>query len=341
MARLPARRRPRSPRVVIRKARRGDRHLKEKAAVFIGHYALGCRQAAGASAAVAGHHVPCRAFIDLIWPTLLLLASSGCGSHPPHRRDAAAPFEHYPWSHSLLAACGWGLLLRRRVFWPKGPAACGWWGLLVVSHWLWTPSFTRRTCPLLPGGSDARPGTWQSLEGTAGAGGRPRRRGAGAVPTQHPRQPTAPAAGARRLVALLLVIYLASCRAAAGKRRLIGWWASAVAAGGWGYWWTGTAGSAPHPRRRVLDRGVNGTRAAEFPQDRAASSRLHSVRVRQQTVVLHHQWTDLGTPDPLPHVLCAKAFCDAVRSHGVRVETSRAAWLPGCATHPCRNTAAP
>jgi hypothetical protein len=76
-------------------------------------------------------------FIDLLWPTLLLLGLESVRIAPGITRVTPLDFTHYPISHSLLAVLGWAILfglayyLMRRF--AKGAVVCG---VLVVSHWM-------------------------------------------------------------------------------------------------------------------------------------------------------------------------------------------------------------
>lgn len=106
-------------------------------------------------------------FIDLLWPSLLLLgvehvAIDPAASGPPLR------FTHYPYSHSLAFVFGWaalfgtGFYLLRRSL--AGALVCA---AAVLSHWLLDLIVHHPDLPLAPG-ADVRLGfgLWASLPAT-------------------------------------------------------------------------------------------------------------------------------------------------------------------------------
>jgi hypothetical protein len=147
--------------------------------MFIGHFALAFAAKPVAPRLSLGTTFLAAQFIDLIWPTLLLLGLERVRIAPGHTAVTPLAFEHYPWSHSLLAACAWGLLLGAAcLLGRRGLRASVLVGLLVVSHWLLDALVHIPDLPLAPGGS-ARIGLglWQShvatllLEGALFAAG--------------------------------------------------------------------------------------------------------------------------------------------------------------------------
>ena len=120
--------------------------------MFIGHFAVGFAAKAVAPRTSLGSLFLAAQFLDLLWPTLLLLdveevrIRSGGAAGPP------LDFIHYPVSHSLLAVLGWSLLvgvvyqaLRR---YPRGAVVLG---LAVLSHWLLDLVVHYPDLPLYPG----------------------------------------------------------------------------------------------------------------------------------------------------------------------------------------------
>jgi hypothetical protein len=90
-------------------------------------------------------------FIDLLWPTLLLVGLETVEIAPGITRITPLDFTHYPISHSLLAVTGWGFLFGVAYFLMRrftvGALVCG---CLVVSHWVLDLLTHRPDLQLLP-----------------------------------------------------------------------------------------------------------------------------------------------------------------------------------------------
>lgn len=133
--------------------------------MFIGHFGVGLGAKAIVPRVSLGSLFVAAQFIDLLWPTLLLLGIERVRIEPGATAVTPLAFEHYPVSHSLLAVLGWALLV-----------ACGHWlvrrnkraalvmAALVLSHWLLDLLVHRPDLPLVPG-SDivVGLGLWSSL----------------------------------------------------------------------------------------------------------------------------------------------------------------------------------
>jgi len=133
--------------------------------MFIGHFGVGFGAKSLAPKVSLGALFLAAQFIDLLWPTLLLLGVERVQIVPGATVVTPLLFEHYPVSHSLAAVFGWAvlvggiywLLLRERI----GALVVG---LLVLSHWGLDAIVHRPDLPLFPGsatliGMDA----WSSL----------------------------------------------------------------------------------------------------------------------------------------------------------------------------------
>lgn len=133
--------------------------------MFIGHFGAGCGAKRLAPRVSLGTLFLAAQFIDLLWPTLLLLCIERVSIVPGATRVTPLLFDHYPVSHSLVAVAGWALLiggvyflLRRHL---QGAIILG---LLVISHWLLDLVVHQPDLPLLPDGHLLLGlGAWNSL----------------------------------------------------------------------------------------------------------------------------------------------------------------------------------
>jgi hypothetical protein len=130
--------------------------------VFIGHFAVGFAAKRLAPQTSLGTLVLAAQFIDLLWPTLLLLGIERV-EIDPGLRGAPLAFEHYPVSHSLLAAIGWGAALGGLFYAVTRRRPDAWIvALLVVSHWVLDLVVHRPDLPLLfAGGPKLGLGLWE------------------------------------------------------------------------------------------------------------------------------------------------------------------------------------
>jgi hypothetical protein len=136
--------------------------------MFAGHFAIGFAAKRAAPQVSLGTLFLAAQFIDLLWPTLLLLGVERVRIEPGATAMTPLDFVYYPVSHSLLAVCGWALVLavahfalrrRRRDALVVGAA--------VVSHWFLDALVHRPDLPLYPGDSPMLGlGLWNSVAGT-------------------------------------------------------------------------------------------------------------------------------------------------------------------------------
>jgi hypothetical protein len=136
--------------------------------MFLGHFGVGFGAKALAPRASLGSLFLAAQFIDLIWPTLLVLGIERVRIAPGVTRVTPLDFVHYPVSHSLLTVIGWSLafavvyLFLRRY--PRGALVLG---AAVISHWLLDAVVHRPDLPLYPGSSAlVGLGLWSSLPAT-------------------------------------------------------------------------------------------------------------------------------------------------------------------------------
>jgi hypothetical protein len=107
-------------------------------------------------------------FVDLLWPSLLLVGFEHVKIAPEITRVTPLDFVHYPISHSLLAVLGWSVLFAlvyHLMSRHRGNAVfCG---IAVMSHWVLDFLTHRPDLPLYPSGEALFGlGLWNSLWGT-------------------------------------------------------------------------------------------------------------------------------------------------------------------------------
>jgi hypothetical protein len=136
--------------------------------MFVGHFGIGFGAKSIAPKTSLGSLFLAAQFIDLLWPTLLLLGLERVKIDPGITRVTPLNFEHYPISHSLAAVLGWGVLFAIVYFllrrYPRGAWVLG---LAVVSHWLLDAVVHRPDLLLYPGGAElVGLGLWNSMWAT-------------------------------------------------------------------------------------------------------------------------------------------------------------------------------
>lgn len=133
--------------------------------MFLGHFALGFAAKAATPRLSLGTLFLAAQFIDLLWPTFLLLGLERVRIEPGATAVTPLVFEHYPWSHSLLAVAGWAVLLAAIHFLRvRERRAALMLAALVLSHWLLDLLVHRPDLPLLPWGETvAGLRLWSSL----------------------------------------------------------------------------------------------------------------------------------------------------------------------------------
>ena len=136
--------------------------------MFLGHFGVGFAAKRAAPRLSLGVLFLAAQFIDLLWPTLLLIGVERVSIAPGITAVTPLDFEHYPVSHSLLAVVGWSVLVGGVCFvlrrsWREALLLA----LLVISHWFLDALVHRPDLPLAPVG-DARVGLglWNSLAAT-------------------------------------------------------------------------------------------------------------------------------------------------------------------------------
>lgn len=136
--------------------------------MFIGHFGIGFGAKAAAPQVSLGTLFIAAQFLDLLWPTLLLLGMESVRIAPDLVSVTPLVFEHYPISHSLLAVLGWAVLIAV-VYGGLRRGRNAWRGALVIaflvlSHWLLDALVHQPDLPLYPGSTlFVGLNLWQSL----------------------------------------------------------------------------------------------------------------------------------------------------------------------------------
>lgn len=136
--------------------------------MFIGHFGVGFGAKFVAPGASLGSLFLAAQFIDLLWPTFLLVGVEKVRIEPGITRVTPLDFVSYPVSHSLLAAICWAALFAAvYVFLCRYRRGAIVLGLAVASHWFLDLLVHRPDLPLYPGGTQLFGlGLWSSVSAT-------------------------------------------------------------------------------------------------------------------------------------------------------------------------------
>jgi len=136
--------------------------------VFIGHFAVAFAAKEVAPRVSLGTMVLAAAFLDVIWPVLVLLGVERFRIVPGFTANNPFDFSYYPWSHSLLMTVVWSLLVAFVYLAARGDrAGAVWVGIVVASHWVLDFVSHVPDMPLYPGGSERLGlGLWRSIPAT-------------------------------------------------------------------------------------------------------------------------------------------------------------------------------
>lgn len=133
--------------------------------MFIGHFAMGMACKKIEPAVSLGTLFLAAQFLDLLWPTLLLLDVEHVSIEPGASKVTPLAFTDYPISHSLLAVLGWSIVFGVIYFLiTKNRQASVLLGALVLSHWILDAIVHIPDLPLYPGNSPkVGLGLWNSM----------------------------------------------------------------------------------------------------------------------------------------------------------------------------------
>jgi hypothetical protein len=137
--------------------------------MFIGHYGVAFAAKRAAPRTSLGALTFAAQFLDELWPILLLLGFEQVRIVPGLMAANPLDFVYYPFSHSLLMAIVWGILVGGAYFLLRRYGRGAWiMGALVVSHWFLDLPMHRPDLPLWPGASSPKVGwgLWNSILAT-------------------------------------------------------------------------------------------------------------------------------------------------------------------------------
>lgn len=122
--------------------------------MFIGHFGIGLGSKKAAPKVSLGTLFLAAQFLDLLWPTFLLFGWERVTIDHIDTEMTPLNFTYYPFSHSLVMAIVWGVIIALIYFLIKrnriGSIILG---LCVVSHWILDLIVHRPDLPLYPGNS--------------------------------------------------------------------------------------------------------------------------------------------------------------------------------------------
>lgn len=135
--------------------------------MFIGHFAAGIAGRRLTPRAGLGWWFASVAFLDMVWPVLLLAGIEHVRITPSPNPFLSLTFTSYPVSHSLVGAAAWAVIFAGVWRLAKGRAGGG--ALLalgVLSHWILDVVSHQPDMPVLPHGPYIGFGLWRSVGAT-------------------------------------------------------------------------------------------------------------------------------------------------------------------------------
>jgi hypothetical protein len=135
--------------------------------MFIGHFGVAFAAKRAAPRTSLAVLLAASAFLDLLWPVLVLTGLEEVRIDPGNTAFTPLDFVSYPWSHSAVLVLLWSALFGGAV-WAATRDRAGALasGLLVASHWVLDLVSHRPDLPLWPGGPKLGLGLWDSVPAT-------------------------------------------------------------------------------------------------------------------------------------------------------------------------------
>ena len=135
--------------------------------MFLGHVAVGLAASAKEPRLRLGNAVLAAQWADTVWPLFVLAGLERVTIAPGDTVVTPLRFDHYPWSHSLVALAAWsiafGVAIRART---RSTLAAVLAGAAVLSHWALDFASHRPDMPIGLDGPKVGLGLWNSLPAT-------------------------------------------------------------------------------------------------------------------------------------------------------------------------------
>jgi hypothetical protein len=132
--------------------------------MFVGHLAVALAAKPRAREVNLGWLMAAVCALDLVWPLFLLAGIEHVSIVQGATAFTPLVFDSYPWSHSLVMACLWGVALALLARWRTPMPVGGLLFALVVSHWVLDFASHAPDMPLWPGASPKFGlGLWYSI----------------------------------------------------------------------------------------------------------------------------------------------------------------------------------
>lgn len=127
--------------------------------MFLGHYGIAFAAKRAAPRTSLGAFTFAAQFLDELWPILLLLGVEQVKIVPHLMAANPLDFTYYPFSHSLLMAIVYGILIGGAYYLLRRDRRGAWvMAALVVSHWFLDLPMHQADLPLWPGASSPKVG---------------------------------------------------------------------------------------------------------------------------------------------------------------------------------------
>ncbi len=122
--------------------------------MFIGHFAIGFGAKSAEPKVSLGTYFLAAQFLDLVWPTFLILGWESVAIDPGNTKMTPLNFISYPYTHSLVMAMIWSCVVGI-IYWliKKNKSGALVLGICVLSHWILDLLVHRPDLPLYPGES--------------------------------------------------------------------------------------------------------------------------------------------------------------------------------------------
>lgn len=119
--------------------------------MFVGHFAVGLLAKKNKDQPSLAMMFIAVQLLDLLWPVFILMGIETMSIDPGNTKLTHLDFEYYPFSHSLLMAIVWSLVLGLGYFlFTKNKNGSMLLGTLVFSHWILDLITHRPDLPLSP-----------------------------------------------------------------------------------------------------------------------------------------------------------------------------------------------